>query len=116
MSGYYILVRYVENPARCEPINFGVILQSEKLIDYRFIQRQDRKMPYDVYKKWVDYFTDELEGVKQNNNVSAMRMFNLSLNFEATHVSLTKPLLIETTNDFDKCLENLFEELVKPQG
>lgn len=106
----------MENPARGEPINFGVILQSEGLIDYRFIQRQDRKMPYDVYKKWLDYFTNELEGLKQNNNISAMRMFNLSLNFEDNHVSLTKPLLIETVENFEDCLENLFEELVKPRG
>lgn len=118
MTGYYILARYVEDPARCEPINFGVILQENTSIDCRFVQRQDRKMPRLIYKMWADAISEEINDLKEEGNVSSMRMFNLSLNFEdpTGHVIMTKPMIIDAPQEsFEQVLDRLFTTLVKPK-
>ena len=61
---FYSLIRYVPVMERMEPINVGVILQCEGLVDVRLSPHAAKRKEIDtqVFGKWRQFFLEEIRG------------------------------------------------------
>ena len=116
----YALLRYVPDPERMEPLNFGVVVQGPEgdpklKLNNRFGQsgKVDRK----VYKQWRDFLTEEVEGdqksiFRPSRSSPDFWMYLRSLTGDT--VIMTPPLRMSTSNErtVEDVLEQLYSRLV----
>ena len=60
----YMLIRYVPDVERMEPINVGVILQGQGQLDVRLSPHAAKRKDVDTaaFRRWKDFFIEEVKG------------------------------------------------------
>lgn len=117
----YSLIRYIPDMMRMEPINAGVILQSQHEIDFLLYPHLGRRKDIDteVYRRWKEFFEEEISGQSfplfQPPKNSPEFLINLARSCDKT-VLVTPPLAIQVDSSvaFTSTLHELYDRLVKP--
>ena len=117
----YVLIRYIRDRERMEPLNAGVILQGEGRLDLRLsphlAKRADVETP--VWRKWRKFFEDEVTGdaipLFQPSRESQQFLRYLEGLCSGT-VMLSAPLAVSVDDerDFATVLDSLYQRLVAP--
>jgi hypothetical protein len=109
----YSIVQYLDDPARREPRNIGVLLASGTKVHRDFIERED--VDHEVisrFRELLDYLIDEELAVLRERpelvvEELAQRRFS--------HFRFTEPLQMDELPDQPRAaLDALLERLVKP--
>ncbi len=117
----YMLVRYVPDRERMEPINVGIILQGAGRIDFRLNPHAARRKEIDTatFQQWRQYFQDEIVAdhtpLFQPERMSPDFLCYLQGICEGS-VILSRPLAASVTgaNTFDEVIASLYSRLVAP--
>lgn len=117
----YLLIRYIPDADRMEPINVGVILQGAGRVDVRVSPHAAKRKEIDtaVFQQWRRFFLDEIRGESaplfQPPKMSPQFLTYLAQLCEGS-VILTRPLVLATdpVRSFDEALESLYRRLVAP--
>lgn len=117
----YMLIRYVPDQERMEPVNVGIILQSAVSIKMRFSPHAAKRKTIDtsIFNEWKEFFKAEVDGqaapLFQPERTSAAFLEYLEGLCGET-VLLSSPLLlsVDSPASFDEVLESLYSRLVAP--
>jgi hypothetical protein len=117
----YVLIRYIRDRERMEPLNAGVILQGEGRIDLRLSPHLAKRADIEtsVWRKWKKFFEDEVTGdavpLFQPSRESQQFLRYLEGLCSGT-VMLSAPLAVSVDDerDFDTVLDSLYQRLVAP--
>ncbi len=117
----YSLIRYVPVMERMEPINVGVILQGEGLVDVRLSPHAAKRKEIDthVFRQWRQFFLEEILGEQtprfQPEKTSQQFLTYLGQLCEGP-VILSRPLILQVapTRSFNDVLDDLYTRLVAP--
>jgi hypothetical protein len=117
----YMLIRYVADRERMEPINVGVILQGAGRIDVRFNKSAANRKVIDtaIFKQWRQFFEDEICGrptsLFQPEKTSPEFLRYLEGLCEGS-IILSRPLALSLQGHrrFEDTLESLYRRLVAP--
>ncbi len=135
MDCRYVLVRLVPDPIREEPINIGVILQTDKRIDFRLTSKLPRSvytgndLVREVFKGLEDQWHQRLQAHTEKVSVSGRGVVELPLTdssylewLRSTHkrhiqVSEVRGAEVDIRSefDFDGLLLHLFDRFVRFQ-
>jgi len=117
----YMLIRYVPDQERMEPVNVGIILQSGARIDMRFSPHAAKRKTIDtsIFNEWKEFFRAEIHG-KAAPLFQPERTSGAFLNYleglcgETVLLSSSLLLSVDSAASFDKVLESLYSRLVAP--
>jgi len=117
----YVLIRYIRDRARMEPLNAGVILQGEGRIALRLSPHLDQRADVNTsaWKEWKEFFECEITGEAiphfQPSRESEQFLRYLEGLCSGT-VVLSAPLTISVSDgrSFGEILESLYQRLVAP--
>ncbi len=118
---YYVLIRYVPDRERMEPVNVGVILQGSGRLEMRFSPHAAKRKDIETtaFRQWKDFFRTEVEGdhmaLFQPEKASPAFLRYLEQLCEGP-ILLSKPLLVSSdpSKEFEEVLESLYCRLVAP--
>ncbi len=118
---FYSLIRYVPVMERMEPINVGVILQGEGLVDVRLSPHAAKRKEIDtlVFGKWRQFFLEEIRGdpspLFQPEKSTPQFLTYLGQLCEGP-VILSRPLTLQIAapRSFSDVLGDLYNRLVAP--
>jgi len=122
MKNYrYVLIRYIRDRDRMEPLNAGIILQGEGRLDLRLSSHLAKRDDVDtsVWQKWRRFFLKEVLGEDvprfQPRKESAEFLKYLEGLCSGT-VVLSAPLMVSVEDErrFEEVLESLYQRLVAP--
>ena len=118
----YVLVRFVPDRERMEPINVGLILQGAGRIDYQFSQHaaKRKEIDTDIYNEWKAFFRAEIKGeaapLFQPDRASPQFLRHLeALCGETVVLSRPLSLSVDESRAFDDVVDSLFRRLVAPR-
>lgn len=115
----YALLRYVPDPERMEPMNFGVVVQSSEgmriKLDNYFGARKG--IEASVYKRWREFLEEEVEGEQKSifrPSRESPEFWRYLRSLTGDTVLMTAPLKMSTGDDIDltAALDGLYERLV----
>jgi hypothetical protein len=117
----YMLIRYVPDAERMEPINVGIILQGQGKVDVRLNPHATKRKEVDTpaFRKWKQFFNEEVTGdtvpLFQPDKTSPRFLQYLEELCEGP-ILLTRPLTVsvQSSSAFSEVFEDLFERLVLP--
>ncbi len=117
----YVLIRYIPNRERMEPINVGVILQGGGRLEHQFSPHIAKRKEIDtgVFRQWKQFFNDEIVGAAaplfQPDRSNSEFLTYLERLCEGP-VLLSRPLSLsaDETRSFADVLESLYQRLVAP--
>jgi len=117
----YVLIRYVPDRERMEPINVGVILQGGGKLEHRLNPHFARRKEIDtgVFRLWKQFFSDEIIGMAaplfQPDRSESEFLTYLEQLCDGP-VLLSRPLSLSAheTRSFADVLESLYGRLVAP--
>jgi hypothetical protein len=117
----YVLVRYVPDRERMEPVNVGLILQGLGRIDFRFSPHAAKRKDIDTeaFRRWKEFFRSEVQGAAaplfQPERASPQFLRYLEELCEGP-VLLSSSLCLgtEPSDSFDDVLDSLYQRLVAP--
>lgn len=117
----YSLIRYVPVMERMEPINVGVILQGEGLVDVRLSPHAAKRKEIDtaIFRQWRHFLMEEIRGKQiplfQPEKTSPQFLTYLGQLCEEP-VLLSRPLTLQVAppQSFNDVLEDLYNRLVAP--
>lgn len=122
MTDYrYVLVRYVPDHERMEPVNVGLILQGPGKLDILFSPHAAKRKDIDTeaFRRWKEFFNTEVSGAAaplfQPDRASPEFLRYLEELCEGP-VVLSRSLYLgaEPTRTFDEVLASLYQRLVAP--
>jgi Protein of unknown function (DUF3037) len=117
----YSLIRYVPVMERMEPINVGVILQGEGLLDVRLSPHAAKRKEIDtqVFRKWREFFIEEIRNdptpLFQPEKTSPQFLAYLAQLCEGP-VMVSRALTVEIAppRHFKDVIDELYNRLVAP--
>jgi hypothetical protein len=117
----YVLVRYVADRLRMEPINVGVILQGAGRVDIRFSPHAAKRKDIDTatLQQWRQFFVEEVKGdptplFHPEKESAAYLQYLAQLCEGAIHLSTPLQYATIESSAFDEVLESLYQRLVAP--
>ena len=117
----YVLIRYVPDRERMEPVNVGLILQGAGRLDFRFSPHAAKRKEIDTeaFRRWREFFKTEIRGAAaplfHPERTSPQFLRYLEELCEGP-VVLSRSLYFGTEphRNFDDVLESLYKRLVAP--
>ncbi|RJP30960.1 MAG: DUF3037 domain-containing protein [Phycisphaerales bacterium] len=117
----YVLIRYVPDRERMEPVNVGLILQGRGRLDLRFSPHAAKRRGIDtaVFRLWRDFFKDELCGPAAplfHPDRTSPEFLRYLEELCAGQVLLSRPLAFSAaaTEPFEQVRDALYQRLVAP--
>lgn len=117
----YVLIRYVPDLERMEPINVGIILQGNDHLELRISPHAAKRKEVDtvVFREWRSFFEEEIRGLPaplfQPDRSTTKFLSHLSALCDGP-ITLSRPLLVsvDPSRSFEDLLDSLYRRLVAP--
>jgi hypothetical protein len=110
----YILLRYVPDPARMEPLNCGVAIEAPDGCIYLRTDPRFMSLPQvdaEAYAKWCAALTGE--ALHLSRSPKSGNLHTLRANMQGPNMSITEPLTLDTSDDPVDALYALYDRLVR---
>ncbi|MCC7509507.1 MAG: DUF3037 domain-containing protein [Planctomycetes bacterium] len=115
----YVLLRYVPDPERMEPLNIGVVIQGAEGMKLKLDNHFGRLKGIDknVYKRWRDFLEEEISGEQKSifrPSRESPDFWKYLRSLTGDTVTMTPPLRLTTSDETssDGILEKLYNRLV----